>query len=361
MAFHGSSFLSTTTLKHTSGTLQRLKVTEHKVLYLKRIMLHRFLAQGTLRARATFSRSIFAAQQHVRTITNLDRDAVADLFAQYAVERNGVVCLDRDDLQALRAGIGEDTTSTSDSVCELFQVADLDGNGYIDFDEFLENAAVLLESNPARIILVVGGPGSGKGLLCSRLASECGVVHLSSGDLLRNEVERQSPLGKEVKDIMGRGELVSSAIIVTLMKKHMGAHPGKRVLLDGFPRSLENARDLTRLCGVPELALHLDCADTVMLERIMERGSASIVRRQDDNFQTAIHRIRTFHKYHNPIMEWLHEQHVPVVNLDCSGTPESVWKQLMAIGRLMRPAVKLKSATTTANDDWNQSSGGFTL
>ncbi len=301
-----------------------------------------------------------ARRPHVRSIANLDQDAVADLFAQYAVERNGTVCLDKNDLRALRAGIGEDTAA-SDSVCELFQVADLDGNGYIDLDEFLENAPVLLESNPARIIIVVGGPGSGKGLLCNRLAAECGVVHLSSGDLLRNEVERQSPLGREVKDIMARGELVSSAIIVTLMKKHMGAHSGKRVLLDGFPRSVENARDLTRLCGVPELALHLDCEDTVMLERIMERGSASVVRRQDDNFQTAIRRIRTFHKYHKPTMEWLHEQHVPVVNLDCSGTPESVWKQLMAIGRLMRPAVKVKSTTNSnlANDDWNQSAGGF--
>lgn len=325
------------------------------------MMLHRFLAQGTLRG----SRRIVAAQQQQqRTIMNLDQDAVADLFAQYAVKRRGVICLNKDDLRALRAGIGEDTSAaTSDSVCELFKVADLDGNGYIDFDEFLENAAALLESNPARIIIVVGGPGSGKGLLCSRLATECGVVHLSSGELLRNEVERQSRLGREVKDMMARGELVSSAIIVTLMKKHMGAHPGKRVLLDGFPRSLENARDLTNLCGVPELALHLDCADTVMLERIMERGSASVVQRQDDNFQTAIRRIRTFHKYHNPTMEWLHEQHVPVVNLDCSGTPESVWRQLMAIGRLMRPAVKVPSTTTANNnnDDWNQNFGGFNL
>lgn len=324
------------------------------------MLLQKFVRQGTLRTRASgFARNAFAAQR-MRTITNLDQDAVADLFSQYAMERNGIVCLDKNDLRALRAGIGEDTVA-SDSVCELFQVADLDGNGFIDFDEFLENAPVLLESNPARIIIVVGGPGSGKGLLCSRLAAECGVVHLSSGDLLRSEVERQSPLGREVKDMMARGELVSSAIIVTLMKKHMGAHPGKRVLLDGFPRSVENARDLTRLCGVPELALHLDCADTVMLERIMERGSASIVRRQDDNFQTAIRRIRTFHKYHNPTMEWLHENHVPVVNLDCSGTPEAVWKQLMAIGRLMRPAVKVKSAATIGSDDWNHSAGGFNL
>jgi adenylate kinase len=60
------------------------------------------------------------------------------------------------------------------------------------------------------------------------LQRECNVVHLSSGDLLRQEVEKQSPLGKMVKDIMSRGELVSSAIMVALMKKRMKDHPGKQ-------------------------------------------------------------------------------------------------------------------------------------
>jgi adenylate kinase family enzyme len=85
---------------------------------------------------------------------------------------------------------------------------------------------------------------------------------------------------------MKRGDLVSSAIMVTLMQKRMKDHPGKRVLLDGFPRSRENAEDLVTLCGLPELALHLTCDDTVLLERIMKRGESGA--RADDNFQTAI-------------------------------------------------------------------------
>lgn len=86
-----------------------------------------------------------------------------------------------------------------------------------------------------------------------------------------------------------------------------------------------------------------DCDDTILLERIIGRGSApkGELQREDDNFQTAIRRLRTFHQYHYKTMEWLREQHVPIVNLDCSGTPDSVWQQLKAIGRLMRPAVKL--------------------
>jgi deoxyadenosine/deoxycytidine kinase len=110
---------------------------------------------------------------------------------------------------------------------------------------------------------------------------------------------------------------------------------------DGFPRSIENAHDLVTLCGKPELALHLVCDDTILMERIMARGSSALVPREDDNFQTALQRLRTYHKYHHVTLDWLRENHVPIVNLDCSGDPESVWQQLVAIGRLMRPAVKL--------------------
>jgi hypothetical protein len=214
---------------------------------------------------------------------------VADLFHQYAQNRNGTFCLDAHDVCQLLRGIGEyrqlfdEDAATGAAAAaattfrmgpeeekkieHLFRVADLDGNGVIDMDEFLENADIFIRDNPARIILVIGGPGSGKGVLSRRLEAECNVVHLSSGSLLRDEVETQTPLGKEVQDIMAQGKLVSSAIMVALMKKKMRDHPGKRVLLDGFPRSLENAYDLVMLCGKPELALHLVCDDTILMVR----------------------------------------------------------------------------------------------
>ena len=148
-----------------------------------------------------------------------------------------------------------------------------------------------------------------------------------------------SELGKQVEEIVKKGELVSSAIMVALMQKRMKDHPGKRILLDGFPRSEENAKDLVTLCGTPELALHLTCDDTVLLERIMKRGQSG--ERADDNFQTGIQRIRTYHKYHNMTLEFLKNENVPVVYLDCSATAEGVWDQLKSIGRLMRGSIRL--------------------
>jgi adenylate kinase family enzyme len=90
-----------------------------------------------------------------------------------------------------------------------------------------------------------------------------------------------------------------------------------------------------------------------MQERIMKRGE----NREDDNFETALQRIRTYHKFHTHTLEWLREQHVPIVNLDCTGPPNSVWYQMTAIGKLMRPAVKLQSTLSAMaeveHEDWS--------
>lgn len=282
----------------------------------------------------------------------LGREALIDLFDQYSKKRNGirdsfgvemsnVQSLDWHDVSDLLGNVGQ--KPTDDVLRKIFSAADDNHDGFIGLDEFLDHSDLFLQGRPARIILVVGGPGSGKGLLSERLVKECGVVHLSSGDMLREEVAEGTHLGKQVDEIMKSGGLVSSATIVTLMQKKMRDHPGKRVLLDGFPRSAENARDLVALCGRPELALHLECDDTILIERIIGRGKKSsdsgVAARADDNIETALQRIRTYHKYHQVTLDFLRDEGVPIVNLDCSAPPDGVWEQLKAVGRLMRMPV----------------------
>lgn len=111
----------------------------------------------------------------------------------------------------------------------------------------------------------------------------------------------------------------------------------------------------------------LDCDDCILIERILARGKNS--GRADDNIHTALQRIRTYHKYHvsanfecdqafsisftsilcsrwssqpkskQLTLDFLRDEHVPIVNLDCAATPDGVWEQLRAVGRLMRKAV----------------------
>jgi hypothetical protein len=77
--------------------------------------------------------------------------------------------------------------------------------------------------------------------------------------------------------------------------------------------------------------------------------------RADDDVNIALRRLRTFHKYHTPTISWLREIHVPVVNLDCSGTPENVWEQLLAIGRLMRPVAQLRESIVKLENEEDKS------
>jgi adenylate kinase len=285
-----------------------------------------------------------------------DRHALVDLFKKHATPEHPR-CLDRKALGLVLKAVGE--SPDEETLEKLFQDADLDGNGVIDLEEFLTSSDKILGSAPAGMVLLVGGPGSGKGVLSERLVKECGIVHISSGDLLREEVDRDTPLGREVKEIMVRGDLVSSAVIVTLMRRKMRQpqNAGKRVLLDGFPRSLQNAADLVEVCGEPELALHLRCDDTVLIERILHRKEEALLDdqngggRDDDNIKTALKRLRNYHKYLHVTMDWLSGNKVPVVNLDCSGPPEQVWGQLVAIGQLMRPACTINEDDLSIGSD----------
>lgn len=303
--------------------------------------------------------------------------ALSDLFHQFAKTDGGtngsddegegnVPYLSEDRVRLLLESIGERPSEATFRM--LLDNVDSNRDGRVTLEEFLNAADLILGKSPARVVLVVGGPGSGKGALCERLAAECGAVHLSCGEMLREEVESGTPLGLEVAAIMERGELVSSATVTALMRRRMRAYPGQRILLDGFPRSIENARDFVELCGPPELALHLDCDDTVLLERILDRGEQSAEEarraeeegieavnvRADDNVFTAINRLRTYHKHHAPTMQWLKKMKVPVVELDCSGSKEDVWGHLSAIGRLMRPAVQVPQEALDAGAQLQQ-------
>eukprot|EP00986_Skeletonema_menzelii_P001786 scaffold488_cov142-Skeletonema_menzelii.AAC.25 len=302
--------------------------------------------------------------------------ALSDLFLQFAKTDNLVDSdgpyLDLNRIKLLLESVGERPDKYT--LETLFDEINVSRDGKLRLHCFLNAADRILGESPARIVLVVGGPGSGKGALCERLVKECGIIHLSCGEMLREEVEANTPLGREVKEIMERGELVSSATVTALMRRRMRSFPGRRVLLDGFPRSLENARDFVELCGPPELALHLDCEDTVLLERILARGGMSAREaklaqeegkdgeaeakavRADDNVHTAIQRLKNYHKHHRSTMDWLKKIKVPIVEIDCSGSKEEVWQQLMAIGRLMRPAVKLPTAAAPTSSSTSRTS-----
>lgn len=258
---------------------------------------------------------------------------------------NGVLTLD--ELEGLLVLNEDEGTNNSaplhiDEARGIMKMADQSGNDSVDLTEFVQYVTKHTSqswrlTNGFRVILVFGGPGSGKGVLCDHLATLGDIQHFSSGDILRQEVALQTPLGKTIESTLAQGKLVSSTTMIALLKKQMAKFPGSILALDGFPRSLENYQILDAVCGPPEMAIHIDVPKETMMERILQRGKDS--GRSDDNEETAKERIATYEQVTLPTLDLLMNQaakedeksnnKIPVYTLDGTKGPQDVWQQLL--------------------------------
>ncbi len=175
-----------------------------------------------------------------------------------------------------------------------------------------------------KAIFVVGGPGAGKGTQCALLKERMGFEHYSTGDLLRAEVATGSMLGAEIKKIQDAGELVSSDLLVDILRVNL-EHKQGIFLLDGFPRSQENIdawnAKMKGVCDM-EFLLNFDVPQDVMEARMLERAKTS--GRSDDNPETIKKRLETFRSATQPIIDYYNGQR-KVVTINAEGEVEQVY------------------------------------
>ncbi|XP_037559544.1 atrophin-1 isoform X1 [Dermacentor silvarum] len=153
------------------------------------------------------------------------------------------------------------------------------------------------------VVFVFGGPGSGKGTQCDKIVQKYGFTHISSGDLLRAEVESGSDRGKEINEIMKKGELAPLAMILQLIKEVIKKNlaTAKGFLIDGYPRNVEQGeRFEAEVCKCTNL-VYFEVKDDTMKARLMKRGQTS--GRVDDNEETIAKRLKTFHDESEPVLE----------------------------------------------------------
>jgi adenylate kinase len=185
-------------------------------------------------------------------------------------------------------------------------------------------------------VLLIGPPGSGKGTQGERLAQRLGVAHIAAGDLLRAEVAAQTPIGNEVAQLVERGELVPDVVVLSLLlpKVLTGAVEGGYIL-DGFPRSVQQAADARRLGdqmnAAPDAVVYLDVARDELVRRIVER--AKIEGRADDNVETVKNRLRVFDDATLPLVDYYRERgllHVIDAAQDADSVTDAILKALHA-------------------------------
>eukprot|EP00939_MAST-03C_sp_MAST-3C-sp1_P005050 g5050.t1 len=132
------------------------------------------------------------------------------------------------------------------------------------------------EQLPDKRTILIGPPGSGRHTQCPKIARHCCICHLSTGDMLRRAIRAKTPMGKLAKRAMDGGNLVSDSIVMGIIKENLfKPQCSKGFVLDGFPRTVEQAKALNELLdeqGVKlDCALELDIDDDKLVERIAGR------------------------------------------------------------------------------------------
>jgi len=156
-------------------------------------------------------------------------------------------------------------------------------------------------------IVLFGPPGSGKGTQSEKIIEKYGLVHLSTGDILRNEIAKKSELGMQAKAIMEKGELVSDDIVIGMIKNKIESQASaKGYIFDGFPRTVDQAKALDELLESLNqeitLMITLEVKKKELVERLLKRGLET--GRSDDNLKTIENRINVYMNQTAPVIEY---------------------------------------------------------
>ncbi|KAF7457014.1 adenylate kinase [Cryptosporidium felis] len=206
-------------------------------------------------------------------------------------------------------------------------------------------------------LLVIGAPGSGKGTQCEFIKKEYGLVHLSTGDILREAIKNGTKIGLEAKSIIDSGKYVSDEIVLGLVREKFESGICKNgFVLDGFPRTIPQAEGLSKMLGEFGDALthviHFEIDDSEIIERISGRCThppsgriyhvkfnppkqagiddvtgEPLVWRDDDNAEAVKVRLETFHQQTAPLISYYEKMGI-LKKVDAKLPPKEVTEQI---------------------------------
>lgn len=209
-------------------------------------------------------------------------------------------------------------------------------------------------------IIFIAPPAAGKGTISNILEHRYNLPHISTGDILRDEISRMTKTGIEIKECMARGEFVSDGVITKLLKKRLSAKDCKKgYILDGYPRNINQAKEYEKM--LEELSfdmgsvIYLNIDKETALKRTMSRVicpkcgatynlsnadlspvregicdicDSSLVTRSDDNEETFINRFDTYMKETYPLIKYFEEKNnLLTVNVS-DKSPEDIFEEI---------------------------------
>lgn len=217
-------------------------------------------------------------------------------------------------------------------------------------------------------IVMLGPPGSGKGTYASRLTAILGVPHISTGDMVREEIKAQTEIGKQIKEYSDRGELVPDEIIIAMLVNRLRKPDAQRgFILDGFPRTLRQAEELEKISKI-DLVVNLNVPDEIIVQRLSNRlvcrqcgaiynrltlkprvdeicdaCGGELYQRDDDKPDVIRERLNVYRRSTEPLIHYYREKGV-LRDIHCNDLmtpPEVIVKEILnVIGELKKGKMK---------------------
>ena len=177
-------------------------------------------------------------------------------------------------------------------------------------------------------LLIMGPPGAGKGTQAKILANKFDLVHLSTGDILRKEINKSSEVGIKAQTYMNAGNLVPDEVLLEIMQSTLTELKDSGVILDGFPRTIPQARGLSKifqsLNQTIDSIINIEVDKNVLITRLVERAKKS--GRADDTEEIIVNRQNVYLELTAPLIEFYESK---IIHIDGDGSIDEVTERIL--------------------------------